>query len=284
MMKNLILIMFSAIGIAQTNPTPFNKIKVTGQTEKPDATRVVVQDATTKEFHWVDKSTIGGGNLTLQQVTNNGNTTINDIIKNYSLGANAIATLAFTSSGLKIGTNSKIRPSNPFALIKSDSLTVNRNFQLPDNSGILLTNNSTDFFVDINSAQKVAGLKQFENGFSIGLDNTNNVKLNYDNKGAFNIQEADIDQFIVGSEFIVLGDYTNNKALRFEYPSLTALRTITWRNQGGTVAFTSDLGNMPTVANSSSLPANGSVPAGTIYYVSSSGSTYINNGSTWLGL
>lgn len=60
------------VGLAQINPTSFNKIKVTGQTEDNSSTRVVVQDAVSKEFHFVNKNTFN-----LQNTIDNGNTYTN---------------------------------------------------------------------------------------------------------------------------------------------------------------------------------------------------------------
>jgi len=47
-----LLLLFTVLGYSQTNPTSFSKIKVTAATKKNDATRVVVQDSITKEYHW----------------------------------------------------------------------------------------------------------------------------------------------------------------------------------------------------------------------------------------
>jgi len=47
-----LLLFFTVLGYSQTNPTPFSKIKVTAATKKNNATREVVQDSLTKEFHW----------------------------------------------------------------------------------------------------------------------------------------------------------------------------------------------------------------------------------------
>jgi len=183
----------------------------------------------------------------------------------------------------KIGNNLKFKNINSV----SNNLTV---FDDTLNNEIDLTINENNLISVVHKAgvEFISGVKQFENGFTIGLDNQNNVKLNYDNKGAFNIQEAGVDQFIVGGGFTVLGDYGGNKALRFEYPSLTALRTINWRDLGGTVALTSDLitkQNTPiAVGNQASLPVPSTVEIGAIYLTANDGKMFINNGSTWLGI
>jgi len=183
----------------------------------------------------------------------------------------------------KTGNNLKFKNINSV----SNNLTV---FDDTLNNEIDLDINEANLTSVVHKAgvESISGVKQFENGFTIGLDNTNNVKLNYDNKGAFNIQEAGVDQFIVGGGFTVLGDYGGNKALRFEYPSLTALRTINWRDLGGTVALTSDLitkQNTPiAVGNQASLPVPSTVEIGAIYLTADNGKMYINNGSVWLGI
>jgi len=51
-MKKYLLLLITTIGFAQINPTAFNKIKVTGATKNNTATRIVVQDSLTKEYHW----------------------------------------------------------------------------------------------------------------------------------------------------------------------------------------------------------------------------------------
>jgi len=51
-----LLLFFTVLGYSQTNPTSFSKIKVTAATKKNDATRVIVQDSLTKEYHWQVKS------------------------------------------------------------------------------------------------------------------------------------------------------------------------------------------------------------------------------------
>lgn len=59
-MKNklLLLLLISSFGFAQTNPTAFNKLKITGNEKDNTATRVIVQDSITKELKWVLKSSI----------------------------------------------------------------------------------------------------------------------------------------------------------------------------------------------------------------------------------
>ena len=55
MKKHLILslLIFSSLSFSQT--TVLNRLKVNGSTKKNDATRVVVQDSLTKEYHWALK-------------------------------------------------------------------------------------------------------------------------------------------------------------------------------------------------------------------------------------
>lgn len=288
-MRKLILIMFSAIGLAQTNPTSFSKIKVINQTENNDAERIVVQNATTKEFHWIDKASFSPA-VTLQTATNNGNTSTNDILRPISLGGGVNGVVGITGSGVKIGTNSERFSGNPYGLIKSDSLRLNRVYQLPDTSGVVLTNNSKDVFLDLKNNQTALGEKTFNNkvilksGLKMPYNSTfySNISYDFNNGIEFYVKENKIAMLSSGN--IAIGNDVNDKMLFIQCGSVTGDRNVYFQDKSGTVALKEENGQMPNVPNSASLPANNTVPAGTIYFVSGTGTTYINNGTTWLGL
>jgi hypothetical protein len=57
-MKKYLLLLLAVTGFAQTNPTAFNKLRITQNIEDNLANRVVVQDPVTGELKWVLKSSI----------------------------------------------------------------------------------------------------------------------------------------------------------------------------------------------------------------------------------
>jgi hypothetical protein len=57
-MKKYLLLLLAVTGFAQTNPTAFNKLRITQNIEDNLANRVVVQDPVTGELKWVLKSSL----------------------------------------------------------------------------------------------------------------------------------------------------------------------------------------------------------------------------------
>lgn len=104
-MKKYLLLLIATVGFAQTNPTAFNKIKVTGSTKLNTANRIVVQDSVTKEYHWkLQSSLILPTNISLGNRT----TTTIDIVSSTGTGAtipvvtNSLAGLSSASDKTKL--------------------------------------------------------------------------------------------------------------------------------------------------------------------------------------
>jgi len=119
----------------------------------------------------------------------------------------------------------------------------------------LLQNNSEyiisfeGYFVDKLSNEDINGIKtfavkpQFYQGLKIGP--SNELQIDYTNYGAFNIKENNTDVFIVGSDFIVLGDYANNHCVKFDYSNATNQNNVVIPNKSGTIAFLDDITTGP---------------------------------------
>lgn len=61
-MKNLMLILLSFLSIASYGQAEYEKVAITDNVQQDAATRIIVQDATTKELNWILKSSIVSGN------------------------------------------------------------------------------------------------------------------------------------------------------------------------------------------------------------------------------
>lgn len=120
----------------------------------------------------------------------------------------------------------------------------------------LLQNNSEyvisfeGYFVDKLSNEDINGIKtfsskpQFYQGFKIGP--SNELQIDYTNYQAFNIKENNTDVFIVGSNFIVLGDYGNGHCVKLDYSNATAQNNVSFPNKSGTIAFLDDITTGPS--------------------------------------
>lgn len=103
-----------------------------------------------------------------------------------------------------------------------------------------------DDVVTIYGTQDVPGLKvfsakcEFENGLKLGTGGDS--EIGYNEFGAFFIREVGQDRLIVGQNFVILGDYTNNKAVNLMFEDVTALRDVKFQNKNGTISYMGDTG------------------------------------------
>lgn len=322
-MRNLFFLLFASVSaIAQVNPTSFSKIKVINQTENNDATRVVVQDATTKEFHWVLKSSLGGGGSvtpTFQQVLNAGNI-VNisatsgvkafeiastdsgmSFFKNKILISNSLQQLDFGTDGYinKLNDNSKrvkfsfdgielkTATAGGVATIKSDNITQPRTLQMPNASGTFALDNNV---VDLTSTQtNIGGIKSFtaqsffNQGLSIG-DALANFSITYTPVTGLIWRESNITRMNLGDRVLVIGDSASGIASRLDVSSITSERTHFLPNKSGTIALTSDTTSLIRVPNAAAIPAATSHAGGAILLVEDTNKMYRNSGNKWQGL
>lgn len=104
--------------------------------------------------------------------------------------------------------------------------------------------------------QDIPGLKvfsakcEFENGLKLGTGGDS--EIGYNEFGAFFIREVGQDRMIVGQNFVILGDYTNNKAVNLMFEDVTSLIDVKFKNESGTISF--DKQNFVFVDKISDLP------------------------------
>lgn len=322
-MRNLIFLLFASVSaIAQVNPTSFSKIKVTNQTKNNNATRVVVQDSITKEFHWVLKSNLGGGNTTIptwhQTLTAGNITNIGAVtgvkafeVTSPNTGMSFFGETILTSNTTKqaeYGLNGFIHKLNDntqkaklsydglelktnvtggVATIKSDNLTIPVTLQLPTTSGTLALTGS---FVDLTSTQtNIGGTKAFtaQTFFNSGLligDSTNNFSVTYTPVTGLLFRETNIPRMTLGDRVLVIGNSTSGVSSRLDVSLIDAERTHFLPNKSGTIALTNDTTPLLRVANAAAIPLPSEHAGGVILLVEDSKKMYRNDGTKWQGL
>jgi trimeric autotransporter adhesin len=219
-MKKYILLLITTIGFSQVNPTAFNKIKVTGATKNNGATRVVVQDSITKEYHWKLASSLGttGAVLTTTDQTINGiKTFVSDIyVNNSRIGANSAT--ANNIHGVGIGSSFTTATGNSlfghragsyittgfdnacFGNLAGYSTTVgNLNTYIGAYAGLNNVTGSNNIFLGGNAGSLLS------DGVTNNTNTTNSILIGYNTKPLGNTQ---VNQIVIGDNASGLGSNT----------------------------------------------------------------------------
>lgn len=294
-MKKLLIIMLSFFAVSCYSQARFERIKITDNVKRNDATRVIVQDSITKQLNWILKSSIGGTSTdpTKLAILNNLSDLNNVTTARTNLGLGTLATQSGTFSskandadvvkltgdqsisGIKffnndLGLDSNLSISGGGSLIfnqgtfitqiNATTLTANRGVDFPDASGtVALTSDLAALdagVVKLTTNQTIAGEKTFNN------------------KATFNdayIREGYGLYFPSGPSYFA----------KFLTNTLTANTVVALPNASGTIALTSDVAakqnilvsgtNIKTI-NSTSLLGSGDVS--TILAVTETGASF----------
>jgi hypothetical protein len=204
MKKILFLLLLTSASYGQT--TIANKLKVTNATKNNTATRVVVQDSITKEYHWVLKSTISGGSGsgTVTNVTGTDGISVALGTTTPVIGISSIAQSKVTglvsdlANTVKLTGDQTISGAKNFAsdLIANGVFlgrgggNLNTNTAIGLNSGQLNTTGNLNTSVGVSAGQlNTSGSNNTNIGVSAGQNNltgTNNTNLGV-NAGQDNI-------------------------------------------------------------------------------------------------
>ena len=219
-MKKYLLLLITTIGFSQVNPTAFNKIKVTGATKNNGATRVVVQDSITKEYHWKLASSLGttGAVLTTTDQTINGTKTfVSDIyVNNSRIGGNSAT--ANNMHGLGIGSSFTTATGNSlfgnragsyittgsdnacFGTLAGYSTTVgNLNTYIGAYAGLNNITGSNNVFLGGNAGSLIS------DGVTNNTNTTSSILIGYNTKPLGNTQ---VNQIVIGDNASGLGSNT----------------------------------------------------------------------------
>jgi len=104
-MKKIFVLVCFAFSVSVLSQTiKANKLVVNSATKSNAATRVVVQDSLTKEYHWILKSSIGGGSVpTIDEVLDAGNTSIDKSISITTASSSDYASLNYNQLNVSDG-------------------------------------------------------------------------------------------------------------------------------------------------------------------------------------
>lgn len=306
-------LLFCLTSNCQTNPTRFNKVSITGNTENTTANRILVQDNTNGQIHYINKS-VFTSSFDLQKVTDNGYITTNPINTPRLIvpfDNNYFGQLIYKNDTGFIFKNAKdalfsctdksitIYKTSNFtsATIQNDLITDNRVYNLPNQNGtfaldIDLVNGyvpytGASYNIDINTKTLSFGADTKINKDSIYISNTEASNTLYRDGLELKRVEENETFGLYADGGKIIAKKTDNSIIAITTDNIEGgNKTITFRfpnkqNGNYTIATTEEANGAIVINNINQLPLTNAVNLGAIYLIQSSGQVFINIGTNW---